>query len=462
MNYDIKNKVLIMGNNSVDDGQYTIIEHGYKDNSLLVEDSKKDRYWVFPDCCDVFQSLLSCKFDATIIPKEKIEGYKVWVEVSDIDPGSWIRAVKGWHSIKTATRDDIIFVDNAAYKFDGKYEGKPEYAQLYFQQPEKCIFNENPSDALLLKTIIDYPWLPGWCKDGICEDGAKFSNCPCSGAENCTGENSVCFKILGTHIDFKGKGANDCPCFSTKVNIKEVKNRIVKLDEKTKREAQDKIKMQIKKEIDIDDTILTIGNYDVKDGIYKIVDKDSSSPPFKLNYKAGWWIDPEESDVFQKLLSGQFDANKIPKDKITNYRVWDAFYKEWRKIKSFRNINGRITVEFNDKKGRCFFPIHGTWFGTQQLYFQPPKEEHMYKIGDCFECSEKRINRLSKGSVNNLGVLVDLGSNNEFWSGDYALNDDNIIIDQNTFKDFLVNFDLTYIGTSDEIVFNFKNPKGEN
>ncbi len=109
--------------------------------------------------------------------------------------------------------------------------------------------------------------------------------------------------------------------------------------------------------------------------------------------------------VFQPLLSGPFDASRIPKDKIPGYMVWDSVRKAWRPIV---RIGISYDVYFEKPKDDRWFifrhdgcrreidGVHGPY-----LHFQPP-EQRIIKLA-----KERDLITFAEMKPGQIGVIID-------------------------------------------------------
>ena len=94
-----------------------------------------------------------------------------------------------------------------------------------------------------------------------------------------------------------------------------------------------------KREIKAGDKVLVMrGNRDegcLDDDIYTILGRDGGG--YKVKESSSYILVPECYETVQPLLSGPFDASRIPKDKVPGYMVWDNKHKSWVTINSTRH-----------------------------------------------------------------------------------------------------------------------------
>ena len=206
---------------------------------------------------------------------------------------------------------------------------------------------------------------------------------------------------------------------------------------------------------------LLMGHNIIPNGIYPIRKNDDCNWGNISYGKGTYTILPDLCDVFQPLLDGPFDSARIPKNQIHGYMVWDSHYGEWREVMSVGSGSGSVKLESKGDHHRWGFRRDGHFGDDTELHFQPPEvaeipepPKHTYKIGDCFERSDGSIHRLSKGGSKQHGqhgVLVNLEQKCLYWEEDYLLNDNDTVLNQDAFSEYLENCNLTYIGTHAEV-----------
>jgi hypothetical protein len=191
--------------------------------------------------------------------------------------------------------------------------------------------------------------------------------------------------------------------------------------------------------------------------IYTILDKDNSIRPYKITSGIGIidnWICPTSCKTFQPIIQGNFDARLIPEDKIPGYKVWDDYYKKWREVSAVVYDDTVIRISFNNE-ARCGFPHQGTWFDTQQLYFQPPEKSkvkpHNYTVGDCFSRYDGALYRLSISSNLYYAIFVNLRLKGKTFNKFHPVNEVLTIMDQVEFVDYLNDNDLIYKGPFEKV-----------
>ena len=221
---NINDQILILGNSEVPDGIHKIIEKKYYGLNykyqFIIEAFPE--VWIQSSSCTVLQKIITGPFDANKIPKGEIKGYRVW----DIENNIW-REVEEIDSTDITLKQIDYRWNWYIFFNNGTRNKSSKTVYLSFQPPkvtEVDEINSDPTDELLLKVIDECPWLPRWCKDGICTDGSNFTNCPYGGAGNCPRENSVCAKIFGTYINYTNHGTDDCPCNTTVIGVLKVKS----------------------------------------------------------------------------------------------------------------------------------------------------------------------------------------------------------------------------------------------
>jgi len=95
--YKVGSKVLIMGHRDVGDRIYKILEIGEGRSSfngigairINAIEAFENGWWLNTCDCEVFQPIIEGPFDANLIPKDKIKGYKVWVRGDNSESMGW-------------------------------------------------------------------------------------------------------------------------------------------------------------------------------------------------------------------------------------------------------------------------------------------------------------------------------------------------------------------------------------
>jgi len=205
--------------------------------------------------------------------------------------------------------------------------------------------------------------------------------------------------------------------------------------------------------------VLIMGHHTVPDGVYPVMQRKGAC--YTIKHEGMYTLASNLCDVFQRLLSGPFDSARIPKNQIHGYMVWDSHYGEWREVMSVGSGSGSVKLESKGDHHRWGFRRDGHFGDDTELHFQPPEvaeipepPKHTYKIGDCFERSDGSIHRLSKGGSKQHGqhgVLVNLEQKCLHWENNYLLGDDDTVLNQDAFSEYLENCNLTYIGTHAEV-----------
>jgi len=216
--------------------------------------------------------------------------------------------------------------------------------------------------------------------------------------------------------------------------------------------------------------VLIMGHDTVPDGVYLVMQRKGAC--YTIKHEGMYTLASNLCDVFQRLLSGPFDSARIPKNQIHGYMVWDSHYGEWREVMGVELGRGDVTLESKGGQDRWGFRRDGHFGDDTELHFQPPEvaeipepPKHIYKIGDCFERSDGSIHRLSKGGSKQHGqhgVLVNLEQKCLYWGEDYLLNDNDTVLNQDAFSEYLENCNLTYIGTHAEVFVRRDKPEVPN
>lgn len=128
--------------------------------------------------------------------------------------------------------------------------------------------------------------------------------------------------------------------------------------------------------LEVGQKVLVQGHHEVADGTYTILQEweDGCYDIDFVHKRDRYGIDSAECSVFQPLLSGPFNASRIPVSKIPGYMVWDNTNKLWRSVEQ---LTDGIILDSKIPSMRTFFHngcFDGYLDSPTILHFQPPEQ----------------------------------------------------------------------------------------